>query len=205
MMTEWVLKVDGIGDIKFKTGRAGFGELAYEPEKPEVKTEYYCPVHKKHKLIGKRMLYCSIGNKYYTPQEAIKVVKGRVKPRTIKLKVNMIVPLNKLPRVLTSHPIYLIPVDTFKNITNLNEFIKLLLDVNGVAITSKARIKMGAPARHYGIFVDEAQRGLVMIRIMDEAQLRAIPESAKYDPKYIKSAQQIVKAKKILVKRTYED
>lgn len=196
------MKVYGIGNIEFKTGRAGFGERIYRYEYKQP-AKYYCPVHKKYELKGHIYYYCDKCNKYYRRDQVIRVPPLQ-KTKPIKtLTVQYIVKKDNIPDILLdlNNGVYLIPIDKFENIINLNEFIKLLLETDGLAVTTKARARTGGTSKNYGIFVDEDQNALIMAPLLSKTGLVKVPDYARYKEKYVKSAQQIKQAKMKLLKR----
>lgn len=206
-MTEWTLDIYEIGKIKFKTGRAGFGEKLYRAEE-RATTQHFCP-ECNTEIKGHLDYYCDACGKHFTAHEVIKKKSGKnviQKERTLALKVNVIVNLDTVPRSLIDlrGAVYLKPIDNFENIVNLNEFIKLLLDNDGLAITTKARAKKGSPDRAYGIFIDSEQQGLVMAEILDPTRLIEIPDFARYKEKYVKNADEVAKAKAKLYKAKFK-
>ncbi len=210
----WTLKVPVIGTMQFRTGSGGsVGQGIFKAEERAV-VKYFCPEHPKQEVKGHRMYQCPKDGKMYGYHEVTKKYEGKQMswdqlktkyPRTTSFSVGIVIKEDAVPRLLLdySHAYYLVPIDSYDNILKVNQFIKTLKDLDGIALTSKGRARSGSmTAFSYGIFADMQNKALVMCRIRHAKLLRSVPPEAVFRRELI--TQQMQQSIKVVEKRIYK-
>ena len=189
----WTLGVKEIGYVYFKHFPSAFGQRIFKEEE-RVKPRYFCPVHHNVELqYNPASYYCPECKKGYVyqqvekrfPEEKKGMTPAEIRdkyPRTEETALESVVPITNISpeQMNTSLSYYLIPINTYENMLNYNQFVHLLMENKLAGVTPDMRIVSGLTSHKFLVVPSKSKQCLAMMEYLPERTLVPVPEEAKF-------------------------